>query len=375
MCYNKANYKPGGGIYLRDAPYRRSKGLKGRISRESSSGISREPYVKKYEEPLKNIPQIEKANVKPAGVRAYAAPTRKVDRYDFTKVEKLALDQERYLEKVLIHFAELLTALLVSILRLRIQIKWENNDYVSYDVYTHSLVDPSALNVFNIEGVNARGIIFLEFPLCLTIIDRLLGGKGQPVSEDNRLTELEEVIFCRLIQKVLGQFSEAFKEIKEFTVKNEKMECNPQAVQLYSPSEPMAIANFRIRIGDMPGDMKICLPLQFLKPVIPKVKPSELLPRTTVNSKGQKITTNPIILESARIGIVVELGRSDIMFQDLVNIGVGDVVRLNMSIENPLRVKIEGKTKFLGRPGVREKKVALQICKVVQEGDEEFEEQ
>ena len=356
---------------MRDVPYRRQqRGLKSRI-RESSS--VREPVAEHYEEPLKNIPQIERARAQASG-KGYVAPSRKVDRYDFTKVEKLALDQERFLEKVLIHFAELLTALFVSVLRLRVQVKWENNDYVSYDVYTHSLVDPSALNIFNIEGFNARGVIFLEFPLCLSILDRLLGGKGQPISEDNRLTELEEVIFCKLVQKVLGQFTEAFKEIKEFTVQHEKMECNPQAVQLYSPNEPMAIANFRVRIGETPGDMKICLPLQFLKPVIPKVKAPDLLTKTTT-VKGQKsITSNPTILESAKIGIVVELGRSEIMFQDLVNIGVGDVVRLNTSIENALRVKIQGKTKFLGRPGVREKKVALQICKVVQEGDEEFEE-
>lgn len=354
---------------MRDVPYRRQpRGLKSRI-RESSS--VKEP-VENYEEPLKNIPQIERARAQASG-KGYVAPSRKVDRYDFTKVEKLALDQERFLEKVLIHFAELLTALFVSFLRLRVQVKWENNDYVSYDVYTHSLVDPSALNIFTIEGFNARGVIFLEFPLSLSILDRILGGKGQPISEDNRLTELEEVIFCKVIQKVLGQFAEAFKEIKEFTIKHEKMECNPQAVQLYSPNEPMAIANFRVRIGEMPGDMKICLPLQFLKPVIPKVKQVDLLPKTTVKGiKGPPANTK--ILETAKIGIVVELGRSEIMFQDLVNIGVGDVVRLNTSIENALRLKIQGKTKFLGRPGVREKKVALQICKVVEEGDEEFEE-
>ena len=291
------------------------------------------------------------------------------------KAEKLALDQERYLEKILVYFAELITALLVSHLHLKVQVKWENVDYVSYDVYTHSLVDPSALNIFSIEGFNASGIFFCEFPLCLAIIDRLLGGKGQPISEDNRLTEIEEVVFRRLIHKIFGQFTEAFKEIKELNLNPEKMECNPQAVQIYSPSDPMVIANFRSRIGDIPGDMKICLPLRFLKPLIPKVKPSELLPKsTTIDLKGQKNAPSPFLIESAKIGIVVELGKSDILFQDLVNIGVGDVVRLDTSIENPLKIKIEGKVKFLGRPGVRERKVALQISKVVQEGDEEYEE-
>ena len=289
------------------------------------------------------------------------------------KAEKLAIDQERYLEKILIYFADLITALLVSHLHLKVQVKWENIDYVSYDVFTHSLVDPSGLNIFSIED-KVKGIFFFEFPICLTVVDRILGGKGQPISEDNRLTEIEEVVYCRIIQKALSQFVEAFKEIKELEIKPEKMECNPQAVQIYSPSDPMVIANFRTRIGDTPGDMKLCLPLRFLKPLIPKVKPSDLLPKSTADPKAQKVAPSPFLIESAKIGIVVELGKSDILFQDLVNIGVGDVVRLDASIENPLRIKIEGKVKFLGRPGVREKKVALQITKVVQEGDEEYEE-
>ncbi len=291
------------------------------------------------------------------------------------KAEKLALDQERYLEKVLVYFAELITALLVSHLHLKVQVKWENVDYVSYDVFTHSLVDPSALNIFGIEGFNTSGIFFCEFPLCLTVIDRLLGGKGQPISEDSRLTEIEEVVFCRLMQKVFAQFSEAFKEIKELGLKPEKMECNPQAVQIYSPGDPMVVANFRSRIGDIPGDIKICLPLRFLKPLIPKVKSSDLLPKSSmIDLKEPKVAPSPFLIESAKISIVVELGKSDILFQDLVHIGVGDVVRLDTSIENALKIKVEGKVKFLGRPGVRDKKVALQICKIVQEGDEEYEE-
>lgn len=360
-----------GGVSLRDVPYRRARGRVSSGSREFSSERlerpSRAPQVN-------TVDLVTETGSKRGRGRGYVPPTRKVDPYDFMKAEKLALDQERFLEKVLIYFAELITALLVSHLHIKAQVKWENIDYVSYDVYTHSLVDPSALNIFVIEDCDVKGIIFFEFPVCLAIVDRLLGGKGQPVSEDNRLTEIEEVIYCRVIQKILTHLTEAFKEIKQLDIKPDKMDCNPQAIQIYSPGDPMVIANFRTRIGDTPGDMKICLPLRFLKPLIPKLKITDLLPKSTGDLKEQKIAPSPFLIESARIGIVVELGKSDILFQDLVNIGVGDVVRLDSSIENPLKIKIESKVKFLGRPGVRDKKVAMQITKVVQEGDEEYEE-
>jgi len=351
-------------------PYRRGQvGSKNRFSKNLDDDYQEDGM----NDGFGDIPRVDRSRVSNIRSRSSVATNRKVDRYDFTKSEKLGLEQERYFEKILIHFAELVSALLISHLHLRVQVKWENIDYVSYEVYTHSLVEPSALNIFSIEDFNVRGIFFTEFPMCLSIVDRILGGKGQSVSEENRLTEIEEVVFFRIVQKLLLQFVESFKEIKEISIKPEKMEFNPQAVQIYSPSEPMVISNFRIRVGDMPGDIKLCLPLRFLKPIIPKVKASDLLPKSTVNM-ASKIAPSPFLIESARIGIVVELGKSELMFQDLVNIGVGDVVRLDTLIENPLRIKIEHKTKFLGRPGVKDKKVSIQICKVVQEGDEEFNE-
>jgi flagellar motor switch protein FliM len=70
----------------------------------------------------------------------------------------------------------------------------------------------------------------------------------------------------------------------------------------------------------------------------------------------------------------VELGSTELSFGDLLVLEEGDFIKLDQAITEPLRIKVNDRTKFLGRPGLRERKVSVQITKVLQEGDENFDE-
>ena len=79
-------------------------------------------------------------------------------------------------------------------------------------------------------------------------------------------------------------------------------------------------------------------------------------------------------LEQAKVPVSVELGSTELLFQELAVLEVGDFIKLDQEITKPLKIKVNDRVKFLGRPGVRESRIAIQLIKVLQEGDEEFEE-
>ena len=79
-------------------------------------------------------------------------------------------------------------------------------------------------------------------------------------------------------------------------------------------------------------------------------------------------------IQNAEVPITVSLGRAELLFQELLSLEVGDTIRLDTEISEPLKVKVEGKTKFFGHPGTKDSKLACKISRVLQEGDEEFDE-
>ncbi len=101
-----------------------------------------------------------------------------------------------------------------------------------------------------------------------------------------------------------------------------------------------------------------------------------ILQRTTQTTGAPSQAVTPIFakgIEAAKVPVVVELGRAELMFQELLYLEVGDCIKLDVEVTSPLKVMINEKTKFLGRPGVKDAKMSVQITKVIAEGDEEIE--
>jgi flagellar motor switch protein FliM len=81
-------------------------------------------------------------------------------------------------------------------------------------------------------------------------------------------------------------------------------------------------------------------------------------------------------LSTVDVNVVAEIGKIDVPVRDVLSLRSGDVVRLyNVQVGEPFALNIGNKTKFLCRPGVIGKKMAVQVVKKIAELEqEEFEE-
>lgn len=328
-----------------------------------------------YETSIGAFPKIPKVSKATLDLRSQRLQ-RKIEVYDFTKGEKLSADQVRFYNKIMDHFAELITALLTSHLHLKSYVKYEKTSFLGYEVLIHSFVEPSAIIAFEIEREGFKGLLYMEFVLCQAIIDRLLGGKGCPLSEVSHLTEIEKVVYIRLIQRVMEAFSEAFKPIRQVNLKVESMKTSPLAIQIYPPKESMAVAELRGRVEDIPGDIKLVLPLAFLKPIVPKAKTvkASIPGDTNVSNIPIPVDFLQKRLETSLVPVIVEMGRTELTFGEVAALEVGNIIRFNTELSAPLKIRVGDKLKFLGRPGVKDRKISVQVSKIIQEGEEEYEE-
>jgi flagellar motor switch protein FliM len=80
-------------------------------------------------------------------------------------------------------------------------------------------------------------------------------------------------------------------------------------------------------------------------------------------------------LATVDVNVVAEIGKINIPVRDVLSLQRGDVIRLyNTRVDEPYSLNIGNKPKFLCRPGVIGKKLAVQITKKIAEIDQdEFE--
>ncbi|MDQ7822968.1 MAG: FliM/FliN family flagellar motor switch protein [Candidatus Eremiobacteraeota bacterium] len=300
----------------------------------------------------------------------------KADRYDFKKGEKLTNDQERFAKQIFGTFAENMMIHLGTLLQARVQVELVSVRQRNYQSFINSLPDPTAIYVFRIDP-ETRGLLCLDFSLSFALLDRLMGGRGVPLEEVRSFTDLEKAVILKPISKILEGYTAAWKDVREFIPQFLEMDFNPMAVHIVTPSEMMVVISFQAYIAQARGAIDLCVPFRHLKDSIPRSSFDEFLiskPTTTTQASSPSVT--PIFargIEAAKVPVVVELGKAELMFQDLLYLEVGDCIKLDVEVTSPLKVKINEKTKFLGRPGTKDNRMSVQITKVVGEGDEEFE--
>ena len=300
--------------------------------------------------------------------------------YDFRQTEKFTTDQNRFLEKLFVGFAEAVVTQLAPLLQARFTMELISVKPKSYSGYIGNIPEPTPIIVFKVDN-DTSAIIDLDFDLAFAMFEKLMGGKGLPPRDDVRgyLTDLEKAILRKPFNRILAGFGMAWRDFKVVEPTWTTLEFNPNAVHICTPSETMVVTTFQVEVAMAKGLLNLVVPFRYLKAGIPRSSYDEfVLTRTGTNLSipgGASVT--PVFatkIGTAKVPVSVSLGRAELMFQELLGIEVGDTIKLDSEIREPLRVKVNGRTKFLGHPGIKDGKLATRVTRVLQEGDEEYDE-
>jgi flagellar motor switch protein FliM len=299
--------------------------------------------------------------------------------YDFRQTEKFSADQNRFLERLFIGFAENVVTQLAPLLQTRFSMEVISFKSKSYQRYLNDLPDPTPLIVFRLDQ-DTQAFIDIDFELAFGIFERLLGGKGTIVRDEvrNYLTDLEKSILKRPFSRILAAYTQAWRDYKEVDAQFSSLELNPNAVHICPPSETMVATTFQVDMGQSQGLLNVVIPFRYLKTSVPRSSFDEfVLSRNPTNTSGGPNSMTPMFatkIGSAKVPVSISLGRAELLFRELLSIEVGDTIRLDSEIANPLKIKVNGRTKFLGSPGIKNNKLAARVSKVLEEGDEEYDE-
>ncbi|MDR3354947.1 MAG: flagellar motor switch protein FliM [Synergistaceae bacterium] len=295
--------------------------------------------------------------------------------YDFRRPDKFSKDQLRAIQMIHESFCRSLTTSLSTMVRSMVSVEVVAVDQLAYDEFIHSIVQPTVIGILEMYPLSGNAILEINNQLTFAIIDRLLGGKGEPLRKPRDLTDIERTVIERVIMKILEHLEESWSTVVDIRFRFETMESNPFFVQVCPGTDMVLLVTMKIQIGEIQGIMNFCVPYFVIEPLIDKLSSQQWFSSTgRKNIEGVRETLEERLNEVS-VPLALELGHSVISLGDVIQMQPGDVVRLDGSTDELLGLRVGNRVKFLSAPGVFNKNYAAQIKEVLGEnflsGEEE----
>jgi flagellar motor switch protein FliM len=290
----------------------------------------------------------------------------KISPYDFKRPERVGKEQMRSLQTMHEAFGRNFGASLSALLRTIVELKLTSVDQLTYSEFVFSLENPTCFNLINAAPLEGQLILDINLSLLFPIIDRLLGGGNDQSAPVRRpLTEIELRLVSRITDLFCNEMKHAWENVLELNLSIDRVESNPQLVQIVPPNEVVVLISFEITLGEARGMMNLCIPFNSIERI------SNRLSANSWVSYGKKSATTENIqrissqLGDAVVEVVVDLAETNISTSDLIGLRVGDIIATEKDVARPLVVSIEGQPKFHAQPGAFKGRKAIQVIGLI----------
>ncbi|HEV7278759.1 MAG TPA: flagellar motor switch protein FliM [Pirellulaceae bacterium] len=290
----------------------------------------------------------------------------KIVPYDFKRPERVGKEQMRALQTLHDGLGRNFSVSLSNVLRSVVDLKLVSVDQLTYGEFVFSLENPTCFVLLKADPLPGNLILDLDPVVLFPMIDRLLGGgKESGMIQRRALTEIELKIVERIVQLFLRELKRAWETLVSLELAVEKIESNPQLVQVVPPSEVVILVTFEACVNDVRGMINLCIPYNSIERIGSNLaeKTWAGYGRTNVTDKTKETVSRS--LDRSELELVVRFAPGKISVEELIGLRVGDVILTEHDVRQPLTVSISDAPKFLASPGQLKGKKAIQIEKVV----------
>lgn len=297
------------------------------------------------------------------------ANEKQVKNYDFKRPTKFSKEHLRTLEIIYEHYGRLLSTSLPVYLRKNIQVSVASSETVIFSEFSNALSNPVILGIVNFQPLGGTILIELAAQLGFTMIDRMLGGAGNPLEKNRDYTEIEMTIIEKMMVVCMQLMREPWKNVVDINPVMERIETNSQFAQVIAPNDMIAIVTLNVKIGEVEGFMNVCLPFFTLESVMDKLNTKFWYANMQEQNDEDFEEYIGALIKRVDVPVKAVLGKANITVTDFVNLQVGDIIRLDTEVEQDLKVYVGNIKKFTALPGTSKDKNAVRVTSVIREGE------
>lgn len=295
------------------------------------------------------------------------ANDKQVKNYDFKRPTKFSKEHLRTLEIIYEHYGRLLSTSLPVYLRKNVQVSVASSETVIFSEFSNALSNPVILGIVNFQPLGGTILIELAAQLGFAMIDRMLGGAGDPLEKNRDYTEIEMTIIEKMMVVCMQLMREPWKNVVDINPMMERIETNSQFAQIIAPNDMIAIITLNVKIGEVEGFMNICLPFFTLESVMDKLNTKFWYANMQEHSDEDYNDQLETMIRRVDVPVKAILGRTKVAAGDFMNLQPGDVIRLDTKVDSELDVFVGNIKKFKAMPGSDDEHFAVRVTSIIRE--------
>jgi flagellar motor switch protein FliM len=290
--------------------------------------------------------------------------------YDFRTANRFPKEQIRTFNIIFQNFSQLFSNSLSSILRTAVDCELHSVEEYAFSEFLNALPTPVILTVIKTPPLAGTQLIKISPDVAYMFISRLFGGSMPGGSDMKQFTEIELALIERVLRGTAGVFDEAWERVLRVNMQIERLETSPQFAQVVPLTEAVAVLDFELRIGDETGNISICVPHTSIEPVSKQLS-TRLWYSSTAQDIGVADARQSELIEGklfhTPVPLIAFFDGTTATVADILNLQVGDVVRLEHKVNRPVTINIAHIPKFHAKIGTQKTRRALQIVDIIKE--------
>lgn len=285
--------------------------------------------------------------------------------YDFKRPNRVSKEQLRTFKGMHDKMARSLSSQISAIMRSIVEIQLHSVDQMTYGEFLMSLPSPTSFNVFSMKPLDGTGVLEINPSIAFPMIDRLLGGKGDPYETPRDFSDIELNLLDTILRQAMQTLKEAWAPITEIFPTIDAKESSPNVVQIVAQNEIVIMVVMEIIIGHSSGMMNICYPVISLESVLSRLIGKEAMLNETSNRKSRNKELQAL-LGGANVILAAVIGETKLSFKEILDLKQGDIIRLNRPADNTVVVTIDGKDKYLATFGLQRFRKTVKIESMIE---------
>ena len=282
--------------------------------------------------------------------------------YNFRRPDKFSKEHLKALQDIHRDFVKHLATHLTGYLRMEVEIDVISVDQLTYEEYICSMPSHVQNVIFKLNPLSGEISMGMSPEVLSVVLDRMLGGAGSSGDLGKELTQIEELLTIKFVEKIIKILEEAWGTIIPMKSEFVTLVNGYHSMPITTSGEIVTLISFEVRLGQKNfGLMNICFPYPVLETVLPKLTPQYIYQHAAVvaNEIGKNETLERI--KNAELEMQVILGTTNIEINDVLELKAGDVIKLDQKLDEELIACINKKKKFFVVPGVAQNKVCVTI--------------
>lgn len=282
--------------------------------------------------------------------------------YNFRRPDKFSKEHLKALQDIHRDFVRHLAQILTAYLRMEVRIDVISVDQLTYEEYICSMPSNIQNMVFKLNPLTGEVSMGMSPDVLAVVLDRMLGGAGIVNEHGKELTQIEELLTTKFTEKIIKILEESWSAILPVKSEFVALANGYHSVPITTNGEIVSLISFEVRLGQKNfGLMNLCFPYPVLETVLPKLTPQYIYQHASVasNEVGRNETLEKI--KSAYLEMQVILGKTKLQINDVLDLKVNDVIKLDQKLNEELIVCVNKKKKFFVIPGVINNKICVKI--------------